>query len=601
MLCYAEKKNMNFLKRTHAVHALNASCAGKEVILNGWVHRLRDHGQFVFVNLRDRSGLVQCVVGEGSDEKLFTQIRDLGNEYCIAVRGKVVLRPQEMRNTRMATGEIEVHVEECQVLGISETPPFVIEDEATKAKEDLRLKYRYLDLRSGVMQHNIRLRHQVTMAVRNYLDNLGFWEIETPVLIRSTPEGARDFVVPSRIYPGQFFALPQSPQLYKQILMSGGMEKYFQIARCFRDEDPRGDRQPEFTQIDIEMSFVDREDVLSMTEGLMCHIFKEVKNIDLPVPFPRLSYHEAMNTYGVDKPDLRFEMKLFDVADLVQKSDFDVMKQALAQEGYAAKGLILCGDADGFSRKKAFELENMAKKAGLGGLAWMKYTAQGLEGGASKFFAAHLDELKRLGLQEGDVLLLATGPWQKVCTALGNIRQKYGQEKGLCDKETFAFCWVLDFPLFEFNEETKEWTAAHHMFTMPQKQFLETMESDPGAVLGDLYDLVLNGYELASGSIRIHDPQLQKRVFNIVGYSEETARDRFGFLLESFQYGAPPHGGIAPGLDRLVMLMCGQQTIREVIAFPKNTQGVAPLEGAPGEIDELQWHELQLKRIIQKH
>ncbi len=591
---------MSFLKRTHIINALNSNLAGQEIVLNGWVHRLRDHGPFIFVNLRDRSGLVQCVVPEGSDDQLFAQIRELKSEYCIAVRGKVALRPQEMRNERMATGDIEVHIQECQILGISQTPPFVIEDENTKAKEDLRLRYRYLDLRSGNMQHHMHLRHQVTMAARTYLDNLGFWEIETPILIRSTPEGARDFVVPSRIYPGQFFALPQSPQLYKQILMSGGMEKYFQIARCFRDEDPRGDRQPEFTQIDIEMSFVDREDVLGMTEGLMRHIFKEVKNIDLSVPFPRLSYHEAVNTYGLDKPDLRFEMKLFDASDLVQKTDFEVMKQALGKEGYAAKGLILPGEAANFSRKKAGELEEIAKKAGLGGLAWMKYSSEGLEGGASRFFASYLQELKDLGLQEGDVLLLAAGPWLKACNALGNIRQKYGIEKGLCDKEAFAFCWVLDFPLFEFNEENKEWTAAHHMFSMPQKQFLDNMESDPGAVLGDLYDLVLNGYELASGSIRIHDPQLQKRVFNIVGYSEAAAQDRFGFLLESFEYGAPPHGGIAPGLDRLVMLMCGCETIREVIAFPKNTQGVAPLEGAPGEIDELQWHELQIKRVIQK-
>lgn len=587
---------MNFLKRTHCAGQLNSKSEGQEIVLNGWVHRLRDHGPFIFINLRDRSGLMQCVVPEGSSEELLNQARQLKNEYCIALRGIVALRPIEMRNAQMATGDVELQIQQCEILTTSGVPPFVVEDTDTKAKEDLRLKYRYLDLRSGTMQHNIHLRHRVTMATRNYLDGQGFWEIETPMLIRSTPEGARDFVVPSRIYPGQFFALPQSPQLYKQILMASGMEKYFQIARCFRDEDPRGDRQPEFTQIDIEMSFVEREDVLTMTEGLMSHIFKQVSNIDLELPFRRLSYHEAMDLYGSDKPDLRFDMLLFDVAALLQKTDFAAMKQVLEQDGTTCKAIILPGQAEGFSRKKATELEEIAKRVGLAGLAWMKYTVAGLEGGASKFFTNHESELVSLGLKKGDVILIAAGPWKHVCFALGEIRQKFGKKMDLCDKNTFAFCWILDFPLFAYNEDAKRWEAAHHMFTMPQEKFLETLESNPGEVLANLYDLVLNGYELASGSIRIHDPQLQKRIFSIMGYSEEKAQERFGFLLDSFLYGAPPHGGIAPGLDRLVMLMTGQETIREVIAFPKNTQGIAPLENAPGTIDDPQWQELHLKK-----
>lgn len=586
---------MDFLKRTHQCTDLTQHHQGQQVILNGWVHRLRDHGPFIFINLRDRSGLVQCVIQEGSSQELFAQVRKLKNEYCIAVCGKVALRPQDMRNAQMATGDIEIHINQCQILTESEVPPFVIEDEETKAKEDLRLKYRYLDLRSGAMQKNLHLRHKVTMAVRNYLDDQGFWEIETPMLIRSTPEGARDFVVPSRIYPGQFFALPQSPQLYKQILMSSGMEKYFQIARCFRDEDPRGDRQPEFTQIDIEMSFVQREDVLAMTEGLMAHIFKSTSNIELSIPFPRFSYHQAMNQYGSDKPDIRFDMQLFDVCALIEQSDFAVMKQSLEQKDHTAKGLILHGVAESFSRKKASELEEIGKRVGLSGLAWMKWTSNGIEGAASKFFANQKEQLSSYGFKEGDVLLLAGGPWKTVCTALGEIRQKMGKELSLAQKDQFAFCWVLDFPLFEYNEEEQRWEAAHHMFTMPQAEYLETLESNPGEILADLYDLVLNGYELASGSIRIHDPKLQKRIFAIMGYSEEKTQERFGFLLDSFQYGAPPHGGIAPGLDRLVMLMRGQETIREVIAFPKNTQGIAFMENAPGAIDPIQWRELHLK------
>ncbi|MGL4524257.1 MAG: aspartate--tRNA ligase [Spirochaetia bacterium] len=587
---------MEFLKRTKHVEQVNAALAGEEVVLNGWVHRLRDHSHFVFVNVRDRSGILQCVVKEGSQDTLFEQVRLLKNEYCIAIEGVVRLRPQEMCNAQMAHGDIEVEIKKIQILSACETPPFMIEESATKANEDLRLKYRYLDLRSGTMRNHMSLRHQVMMATREYLDAQGFWEIETPILIKSTPEGARDFVVPSRIYPGEFFALPQSPQLYKQILMVSGIEKYFQIARCFRDEDPRGDRQPEFTQIDIEMSFVTREDVLTMAELLMVQIFKKVKNIDLKQPFPRFSYHQAMDRFGSDKPDLRFGLELFDAHSLIEPTDFDVLKKAMGQEGYTAKALILPGYAAEFSRKKASDFEIIAKRIGLGGLAWLKISDQGVEGAAAKFFSAHIDLLKKSGMKEGDVLLLAVGPWQKACATLGEIRQKFATENKFINAGEFAFCWVLDFPLFEYNEDAQRWQAAHHMFTMPQAKYLQTLESNPAQVLADLYDMVLNGYELASGSIRIHDSQLQERIFSIMGYSKEQAHERFGFLLEAFKYGAPPHGGIAPGLDRLVMLLAEQPTIREVIAFPKNTQGIAPMEMAPGPIDTQQWDELYLQQ-----
>jgi aspartyl-tRNA synthetase len=585
---------MIFSKRTHKIESLTPEMAGRQVTLNGWVHRLRDYGAFLFINLRDRDGLIQCVVDDTAGDTLKSLAKSLKNEYCIAVTGTIRKRPDDMINHEMATGSFEIYAEHIEILNESLTPPFMIEDGETQAREESRLKYRYLDLRSGAMRDRIRLRHQVSFAVRQFLNERGFYEIETPILIKSTPEGARDYVVPSRIYPGSFFALPQSPQLYKQILMAGGMEKYFQIARCFRDEDPRGDRQPEFTQIDIEMSFVDREDVLKLGEELFSYIFKTVLNKELTLPFTRLSYHEAMNRFGSDKPDLRFGMELVDFSEIALRTEFETLKTALNEPNGTVKALMVKGLAENFSRKKASECEETAKQQGLKGLAWLKYGENGLEGGAAKFFTHLLAELETLGLEKGDVLLIGAGPWKKVCNALGALRQHMGKALGLADNTAFAFCWVVDFPLFEYNEETSGWEAAHHMFTMPQSRYIDTLEENPGAVIGDLYDLVLNGYELASGSIRVHDPKLQQRIFNIVGYPEALAVERFGFLLEAFKYGAPPHGGFAPGLDRLIMLMSGTENIRETIAFPKNTQGIATMEEAPAPLDSRQLAELNL-------
>ena len=457
----------------------------------------------------------------------------------------------------------------------------------------------------------MRLRHEVAFAVREHLASEGFYEIETPTFIRSTPEGARDYLVPSRLYPGKFYALPQSPQLYKQILMVSGMDKYFQIARCYRDEDARGDRQPEFTQIDIEMSFVKRDDVLSMVERLFGHVFRKTLGEELPANFRRISYDESMELYGTDKPDLRFGLAMKDIGDLAARSTFQAFKDALAAGG-AVKALVAPDKAD-YSRKQIEELEAAAKVYRAKGMAWFKVAAgEGgaaaqLEGGASKFFAGEgapaglaSDLVAALGAKSGDLVLMVADAKRKVaCQSLGAVRSKLGKDLGLCDPKRFEFAWIVDFPMFEWNEDENRWEAAHHMFTMPQERFHATMESDPGSVKGDLYDLVLNGYELASGSIRIHDPDLQKRVFKIVGFSEEDAQKKFGFLTEAFKYGPPPHGGIAPGLDRLVMLMAGDTSIKEVIAFPKNSFAVSPMDDCPNEVDQKQLDELHIK-IVEK-
>ncbi|MCL2520779.1 MAG: aspartate--tRNA ligase [Spirochaetaceae bacterium] len=581
-------------KRSHRINQINRNLSGQQVTINGHVHRLRNYGAFLFINVRDRSGLIQCVVDDTATERLMALAKSLKNEYCIAVNGKVRERTAENINAEQERGDIEIAVESIHIFTQSLVPPFVIEDGESQAKEDLRLKYRFLDLRSGAMQQRIKVRHQTVFAVREFFNNEGFYEIETPILIKSTPEGARDYVVPSRIYPHTFFALPQSPQLYKQILMVGGMEKYFQIARCFRDEDPRGDRQPEFTQIDVEMSFVEQEDIFNVGEKLISHLFHKIMNITLATPFTHLTYYEAMNTYGSDKPDLRYGLKLIDFSALAAQSSFEALATSLGQKNGAVKALIVKNYAEGFSRKKAGNLEDIAKKYGLGGLAWLKYTNEGLEGGAAKFFSNLLPNLEEFGLQKGDVILIAAGNWTKVCASLGIIRQTVAKELNLYKPNDFAFCWITDFPLFEYDEDLGKWQAMHHMFSMPKAEYIDKLETDPAAVIGQLYDLVLNGYELASGSLRIYDPALQQRVFDIVGYPTELAEERFGFLLESFKYGAPPHGGFAIGLDRLVMLLTGVENIREVIAFPKNTQGIAMLEEAPAPIEEQQLKELHL-------
>ncbi|RPJ08362.1 MAG: aspartate--tRNA ligase [Spirochaetaceae bacterium] len=585
---------MENLKRTRTCGDLTGKDAGKEVILNGWVHRHRDHGGIYFIDLRDRYGITQIVIEPDSPKELLNLVSEIGFEYCIAVRGIVRPRPEGMKNPNMATGEIEVKVTEAGLLSTCEVLPFMIEDES-QAKEEMRLKYRFLDLRSAGMQKRIKLRHDVCFAAREYLVSQGFYEIETPTLIRSTPEGARDFLVPSRVIAGKFYALPQSPQLYKQLLMAGGMDKYFQIARCYRDEDARGDRQPEFTQIDLEMSFVSREDIFAVIEGMMKHIFRKAANMDLAIPFRRLAYDDAMNLYGSDKPDLRFGLQLQDFSPMADAGSFQVFKTVLENKGLI-KALVATG-CGGYSRKQITDLEEVAKTYGAKGLAWMKVTDAGkLEGGISKFFEAATSEiLGHTGAKPGDLLLFVADKPKTACTALGAVRSRLGADLGLAKQGEFNFCWIIDFPLFEYNEEGKKWDAAHHMFSMPQEKYIDTMEKDPGSVKGDLYDLVCNGVELASGSIRIHDPKLQARIFSIVGYSMEEAQRKFGFLLEAFKYGPPPHGGVAPGLDRLVTLLAGVSTIREVIAFPKNTMGASPMDDCPSEVDEKQLSDLHLK------
>ena len=583
------------MQRTVTCGGLNKDFAGKTVVLNGWIHRKRDHGGITFLNLRDRYGLTQVVVDDDASEELKALAVNLKQEFCIAVEGLVRQRPDSMINKEMATGEIEVKALKIEVLSKSEVLPFQI-DEKTNANEDLRLKYRYLDLRSKAMQDHIILRSKFAFAVREFLTSKDFLEIETPTFIKSTPEGARDYLVPSRLYPGKFYALPQSPQIYKQILMVSGFDKYFQIARCYRDEDARGDRQPEFTQIDLEMSFASREDVLSLTEGMMQYAFKKSINVDLPKTFERISYDEAIDVYGTDKPDLRFEMKMQDAAFMAEIGNFTVFKDAVSSGG-AVKALVVKGQAEAYSRKKIEELEAAAKIYKAKGLAWIKVMEGGakLEGGISKFFEGKEAEIcSKLGAEKGDLILFVADKYKIACTALGAVRSKLGKDLGLLNPAEFKFAWIVDFPLFEWNEEENKWDPAHHMFSAPQEKYLATMEENPEPVKGDLYDLVLNGYEVASGSIRIHNPELQKRIFKIVGFDESEAEKKFGFLTEAFKYGAPPHGGIAPGLDRIVMIMAGETSIKEVIAFPKNSFAVSPMDDSPSEVDQKQLDELHL-------
>ena len=592
---------MEKMQRTVTCGGLNKDFAGKTVVLNGWIHRKRDHGGITFLNLRDRYGLTQVVVDDDASEELKALAISLKQEFCIAVEGEVRARPDSMVNADMGTGEIEVVARTLVVLSKSAVLPFMI-DEVQKdgtpviPNEDLRLKYRYLDLRREQMQHHLALRHKVALSVRNYLASHGFYELETPTFIKSTPEGARDYLVPSRLYPGKFYALPQSPQLYKQLLMVSGFDRYFQIARCYRDEDARGDRQPEFTQIDMEMSFVSRDDVLNVTEGMMQTVFKETLNISLPEHFTRIAYDDAIDLYGTDKPDLRFGLQMIDASFMADSGSFQAFKDALPSG--TIKALTVPGQAEAYSRKKIEELESIAKIYKAKGLAWMKVASSGkLEGGISKFFEGKSKEItEKLSAKAGDLILLCADSNYKIaCTALGAVRSKLGKDLCLANPDEFAFAWIIDFPLFEWNEDEQKWDAAHHMFSMPQEKYHATLESDPASVKGDLYDLVLNGYELASGSIRIHDPDLQKRIFKIVGFNEEEGQKKFGFLTEAFTYGAPPHGGIAPGLDRLVMLMCKESSIKEVIAFPKNTFAVSPMDDCPSEVDEKQLKELHLR------
>ena len=599
-------------KRTVTCGELRKSDSGKTVVLNGWVHRNRLLGGLSFILLRDRYGLTQVVVGDKASDDVKKIASSLKSEYCVAIKGVVAERSEKDVNKDMPTGEIEVEAEEIEVFTTSEVLPFPIDEVRQKdgsivlPAEEIRLKYRYLDLRREPMQKNIILRSQVTFATREYLTSKGFLEIETPTFIKSTPEGARDYLVPSRVHPGKFYSLPQSPQLYKQLLMVSGFDKYFQIARCYRDEDARGDRQPEFTQIDMEMSFTNREEVLETTEGMMGYIFKKTLDYDLPVHFDRISWDDAFDLYGSDKPDLRFDLKMQDAAFMAELSDFNAFKAGAANADHnierhkrsGLKALVVKNVADKYSRKTIEALENVAKINHAKGLAWMKVNAEGkFEGGISKFFTGKEDEIcQKLGAEKNDLLLFVSDEkWQTACVALGAVRKQLGKDLNLYNPaDEFHFAWIIDFPYFAFNEETNSWETEHHMFTLPQKKYWDTLESDPGAVKGDLYDLVLNGYELASGSMRINDPALQQRIFKIVGYSEERAKKAFGFLVQAFKFGAPPHGGIAPGLDRLIMLMRHEESIHEVIAFPKNNLAASPMDECPSFVDEQQLKDLHI-------
>ena len=604
---------MENTKRTVTCGDLRKSDVGKSVILNGWVHRTRDLGGLFFIQLRDRYGITQILVGDNASEEVKKIAASLKSEYCIAISGKVAARSDKDVNPEMATGEIEVEAEDIEIFTTADPLPFAIDEVRQKdgtivlPNEDLRLKYRYLDLRREPMQHHIILRSQVTFAVREYLTQQGFLEIETPTFIKSTPEGARDYLVPSRVHPGKFYSLPQSPQLYKQLLMVSGFDKYFQIARCYRDEDARGDRQPEFTQIDMEMSFTNREEVLAVTEGMMGHVFKKTMNYDLPAKFDRLSWDDAFDFYGSDKPDLRFGLKMQDAAFMADLSDFNAFKAGAANADKSVerhkrsglKALVVKNVADKYSRKTIEALESVAKINHAKGLAWMKVNAEGVfEGGISKFFAGKESEIcSKLGAEKNDLLLFVSDEkWQTACVALGAVRKQLGKDLNLYDpNDQFHFAWIIDFPYFAWNEDEQHWETEHHMFTLPQKKYWDTLESDPGSVKGDLYDLVLNGYELASGSMRINDPALQQRIFKIVGYSEERAKKAFGFLVQAFKFGAPPHGGIAPGLDRLVMLMEKQDSIHEVIAFPKNNLAASPMDECPSPVEEQQLKDLHIE------
>ena len=589
---------MHEMKRTATCGQLTAAAAGEQVTLNGWVARIRDHGGITFVDLRDRYGVTQVVFDVSAPDAgpLAAAVRDLKLEYCIAARGTVRRRPPDMVNRDLATGAIEVSGEQLQVLSTCATLPFMVSDQAgahTEAREELRLKHRYLDLRSATMQRNLALRHRAAQALRAALNERDFLEIETPTLMRSTPEGARDFVVPSRLKPGNFYALPQSPQILKQLLMLSGYDRYYQLARCYRDEDARGDRQPEFTQLDFEMTFVGQEEVLAVLEAAFAAAFRAGIGHELPLPFPRITFHDAMNRYGSDRPDLRYGLELQDFTELARAGDFGIFSRAV-ERGGTVKALRAPGLA-GYSRRRIEELEEHAKTYGAAGLAWMKGGADGLEGGVARFYQGQQEDIRSgMGVEQGDLLLLVAAPWRTACTALGAVRTELAQREGLAADGTFRPCFVTDFPLFAWNEEEQRWDAEHHMFSLPQAQYLESMEQDPEAVRGELYDAVINGLEVASGSIRIHDPALQRRVFAILGVSEAEATQRFGFMLDAFRYGAPPHGGAAIGFDRTVMLMAGEATIRDVIAFPKNTWAASPMDDSPAPLDDHQLRELRL-------
>lgn len=586
-------ESLNGLKRTIMCGEVRESNISEKITVMGWVQRKRNLGSLVFVDLRDRTGLLQLVFGEEINKEAFEKADLVKSEYCIAVTGEVIRR--ESPNTNLPTGMVEVKCESIKILSESETPPIYIK-ENLDANENLRLKYRYLDLRRPDMQKILMIRHRAAKIVRDYLDEQGFLEMETPMLTKSTPEGARDYLVPSRNYPGMFYALPQSPQIFKQLLMVSGYDKYFQIVKCFRDEDLRANRQPEFTQIDLEMSFVDQEDVIALNEGLLQRVFKEVKGIDIQLPIRRMPYAEAMSKYGSDKPDLRFGMEIQDITETVKGTEFAVFKGVI-ENGGSVRAIVAKNCAD-MGRKKIDKLGEFVKTYKAKGLAWIAYKEGEIKSPIAKFFSEEEmnNILKAAGAEVGDLVLMVADADSVVLQALGALRLELAKELGILEgNNEFNFVWITEFPMFEYDEEEKRYVALHHPFTAPMDEDLSLLETDPGKARAKAYDIVLNGEELGGGSIRIHDTNLQQRIFNLLGFSDESAWERFGFLLEAFKYGPPPHGGLAYGLDRMVMFLAGTDNIKDVITFPKNQNAYCPMSEAPNVVDNKQLVDLGIE------
>lgn len=566
---------------------------GQTVTLKGWVQKRRDLGGVIFIDLRDREGFVQVVFNPAVSKDAWAIADKCRSEYVIEVTGEVIARAPEAVNPKIATGGIEVMISDITILNKAKTPPFPIEDDQ-QTSDEVRMRYRYLDLRRPKMTQNIILRNQVTRAIRTYLDSNDFLDIETPYLGKSTPEGARDYLVPSRVHPGHFYALPQSPQIFKQLLMNAGFDRYYQIVRCFRDEDLRGDRQPEFTQVDMETSFLSAEEIQTLTEGMIAKVMKDVKGMEVTLPFPRMTYDEAMNRYGSDKPDTRFDMELVDISEVVKDIDFKVFQMAL-QNGGVVKALNAKGAADKYSRKDMDNLGQFAGQYGAKGLAWLKVEADGLKGPIAKFLGDATEKIvAATNAEVGDLLMFGADSFDVVCASLGAVRLKLGKELGLIDESKFNFLWVVDWPQFEYDKEEGRYVSAHHPFTLPRESDIPLLATDPSKVHAQAYDIVLNGYELGGGSLRIYQKEVQEQMFEALGFSRREMQEQFGFLLDALDYGFPPHGGIALGLDRFVMLLAGEDNIREVIAFPKNGRAVDPMSQAPSTVSPLQLFELNI-------